>query len=83
MTRDGLASYERGDEDLERYEQGERLWREHFSCGHTQLIFTFVGDFDFFASRKSFPGFCMQCYPRFPGKRVELVSAEEVPVEEW
>jgi len=63
-----------------RYERGERHWRETFSCGHTQLTVTFIGDFDFEASHRDLPAVCYQCPARTLVKRESTVA---IPLAEW
>jgi hypothetical protein len=63
------------------YEAGQRLWRLELACGHTQEVWTFVGDFDYAASHFGLPEVCSECPV---GQHLtELVSVTLLPIEEW
>jgi hypothetical protein len=62
----------------DEYAQGHRLWRETYTCGHTLLVRTFIGDFDFARAHAGLPAFCREC-----DQLVGWDSAVEIPPEEW
>ncbi len=65
----------------------ERLWELKLSCGHTELVWTFIGDFDYEAVHVGLPTLCPEC--RFELNRpldeclVERLSVRMLPKAEW